>query len=226
MRSKGIPLMGAGLIFPISEDQLYIEPFELPRHWPRITGIDFGWDHPTAAACLAWDRDSDTVYMTAEYRETRQIPAVHTQAIKAWGDWIPVAWPHDGMNTEKGSGENLADSYRKCGLNMLMHKASNPPTPGQKEGEGGNSVESSIMDMVERMETGRFKVFKICTLWAQEVRMYHRDQRGKIVKQADDLISASRYGCMMLRHARTPSVLPRKTSSGRRGLTNWGTARV
>ena len=46
------PLMGAGLVFPVSEDQITVEPFEIPRYWPQITGIDFGWDHPLAAARL------------------------------------------------------------------------------------------------------------------------------------------------------------------------------
>lgn len=222
MRSKGIPLAGAGLVFPVSEDQIVIEPIQIPRHWPRITGIDFGWDHPFAAASLAWDRDSDCVYLVSEYKESHALPPIHAAAIKAWGDWIPVSWPHDGLNTEKGTGISLARQYRDNGVNMLPWRATNPPAPGQKEGEGGNSVESSLMEMLERMETGRFKVFSTCKEWLKECRMYHRDERGKIVMLNDDLISASRYAYMMLRHARTVSVLPRRSQSRATGLRNWG----
>ena len=182
MRSKGIPLMGSGLIFQIPDDNIIVEPFEIPRHWPQIVGIDFGYDHPFAAARIAWDRDSDIVYIISEYREERALPAIHAQAIKAWGDW-PVSWPHDGLNTEKSSGEPLADSYRKLGLQLLPWRATNPPSFGQREGEGGNSVEASVMEMIERMETGRLKVFKTCSLWFNEKSMYHRDKHGKIVKQ-------------------------------------------
>ena len=221
MRSKGTPLMGAGLVFDTPDADILVDPFEIPRHWPRINGIDFGWDHPFASGSLAWDRDSDCIYVTNEYRESKALPIVQAQAIKAWGDWIPVAWPHDGLNTEKGTGEQLRQAYIDAGLNLLPWKATNPPQAGQIEGEGGNSVESSILEMVDRMQTGRFKVFANCKFFMEEKRMYHRDLKGKLVKLNDDLLSAVRYGVMMIRHARTMSVVPRKQVS-RRGATNWG----
>lgn len=222
MREKGIPLQGAGLIFQVPDSQIVVKPREIPNHWARINGLDFGFDHPFAACQLAWDRDTDCVYLIAEYKESRALPAVHSQAVSKWGDWIPVAWPHDGLNTEKGTGDELTRSYRDCKLNLLPWRATNPPLPGQKEGEGGNSVESSLLEMQERMETGRFKVFDTCTEWLKEKRMYHRDVRAKIVKVGDDLIDASRYGVMMLRHARTRSVMPRRSTAGRTGMSNWG----
>ena len=68
--------------------------------------------------------------------------------------------------------------------------------------DGTNSVEAAVLDMLERMNDGRWRVFDgVCPLWMEEKRLYHRDE-GKIVKEYDDLISASRYAMMMLRHAR------------------------
>ncbi len=221
MRSKGIPLMGAGLVFETPEDEIKVNPFEIPRHWPRINGIDFGWDHPFAAGSVSWDRDSDTIYITNEYRASKEIPIVQAESVRSWGEWIPVAWPHDGLNTEKGTGIQLKQQYIDAGLNMLPWKATNPPQQGQIEGEGGNSVEASILDMVDREMTGRLKVFSTCTKYFEERRMYHRDMNGKLVKLNDDLISACRYAIMMVRHARTITVTPRKVVSYR-GSTNWG----
>ena len=66
-RTKGIPTLGSGRIFPVPEETLAIEHREFPRHWPRIGGMDFGWDHPFAAVELVWDRDTDTVYVTKTY---------------------------------------------------------------------------------------------------------------------------------------------------------------
>ena len=63
-RTKGIPTLGSGRIFPIPEEGIAIEQRDIPRHWPRIAGLDFGWTHPSAAVELAWDRDTDTVYVT------------------------------------------------------------------------------------------------------------------------------------------------------------------
>lgn len=221
MRSKGVPLMGTGLIFPFSEDDLVVKPMEIPEYWPQIVGIDFGWNHPFAAAKLAWNRDADVVYVTTEYRIKAQIPTQHADVIKKWGDW-PVAWPHDGLNTEKGTGDELRQKYEEAGLNMLREKATNPPdfALGQKEGEGGNSREKSILDMYDRMENGKFKVFQTCPLLLSEIRMYHRDENAKIVDLMDDVISAVRYGHMMLRHAATKTIKLRKVPMAA-GARNW-----
>lgn len=203
MRSKGIPLQGAGLIFSVSDEALLTDPIEIPQHWRQIIGIDFGisTQHPFSAAKLAHDLDNDVVYLTAEYKTTNELPAAHVDAIKEWGEWIPVAWPHDGMNREKGTGDELQMTYRKKGLNLLPWKATNAPGIGEVEGEGGNSVEKSVLDMLDRMLQGKFKVFKTCQAWMREKRMYHRDQKARIVRLNEDLICASRYAHMMLRHA-------------------------
>jgi Terminase RNaseH-like domain len=68
--------------------------------------------------------------------------------------------------------------------------------------DGSVSVEAGIQDMLIRMESGRFKVFKHLTDWFDEYRLYHRKD-GRVHKEGDDLMSATRYAVMMLRHART-----------------------
>jgi phage terminase large subunit-like protein len=219
MRQRGVPTYGRGLVFPFTDETVLEDPFEIPRHWPRIIGIDFGWDHPFAAAMLAWDRDSDVVHLIAEYREARTTPAIHAAAVKPWGRW-PVAWPHDGLNTEKGTGDELRQAYIDEGLDLLPQKATNPPQNGQKEGEGGNSPEAAILEMYERMDTGRWKVFKTCTKWSGESRIYHRDENGKLIKVRDDLISASRYANMMKRWART-EVVRKRPQITYAGVSNW-----
>jgi Terminase RNaseH-like domain len=52
------------------------------------------------------------------------------------------------------------------------------------------------------MESGRFKVFKEHHDWWEEFRLYHRKD-GKVVKEGDDLMCATRYALMILRHAST-----------------------
>ena len=46
--------------------------------------------------------------------------------------------------------------------------------------------------MLDRMQTGRWKVFSTCRAWLEERRLYHRKD-GVVVKERDDAISASRY---------------------------------
>lgn len=196
-RAKGIPTLGSGRVFPIAEEVLQEKAFSLPRHWPRLCGIDFGWDHPTAAVWLAWDRDTDTIHVYDAYRVKEATPLVHAAAIKAKGSWIPVAWPHDGLQHDKGSGEQLATQYKQHGLAMLKDRATFE--------DGSNGVEAGLMDMLDRMQTGRFKVAKHLHDWWEEFRLYHRKD-GKLVKEGDDLMSATRYAVMMLRKAATPPI--------------------
>ncbi|MCE7031744.1 terminase large subunit [Lysobacter sp. GX 14042] len=196
-RTQGLPMLGEGAVFPIAREKVAYDAgsMPIPDHWPRICGIDFGWDHPTAAAWLAWDRDADVIYVYDCYAQTKQTPVFHAAAIKGRGDWIPVAWPHDGLQHDKGSGEQLADQYRAQGLEMLPERATFD--------DGSNGVEAGVMEMLDRMQTGRLKIAShLEPLW-DEIRGYHRE-KGRIVKINDDIISAVRYALMMIRHAKVP----------------------
>jgi hypothetical protein len=190
-RAKGVPVLGSGRIFPIEESAITCKAIPIAEHWAQIGAIDFGWDHPTAAVKLAWDRDDDIVYVTSSHRLREATPVIHAATLKAWGDWLPWAWPHDG-NNDTAAGENLATQYRNLGLKMLPERAT--------FADGTNSVEAGLMEMLTRMETGKLKVFEHLNDWFEEFRLYHRKD-GKVVKEFDDLMSATRYGIMMLRAA-------------------------
>lgn len=194
-RAKGIPILGSGRIFPLADEEISVAPFDIPVHWVRIGGLDFGYDHPFAACELAWDRDTDSIYVTKAFRQKNSTPVLHAAALKPWGDWLPWSWPHDGLQHDKGSGEQLAKQYEAQGLKMLDERATFE--------DGGNGVEAGLMEMLDRMQTGRWKVFSHLTEWFEEFRLYHRKD-GKVVKIMDDLLSASRYGMMMLRYAEMP----------------------
>lgn len=194
-RAKGIPTLGSGRVFPVTEDDIKEKQPEIPSHWPRICGMDIGWDHPTAFVWIAWDRDSDTVHIYDCYRKSEETIPVHASALRQRGEWIPVAWPHDAMKHDGAkSGESFKALYEKEGVNMLSDPAADE--------QGSRSVEGSIADMLTRMKTGRLKVAEHLNDWFEEFRMYHRKD-GLVVKERDDLMSATRYACMMLRHATT-----------------------
>jgi phage terminase large subunit-like protein len=193
-RTKGVPILGSGRIFPVSEESITCQQRTIPKHWARLGAMDFGWDHPFAAVELAWDRDSDVVYVTKAHRLREATPVVHAGAIRGWGK-LPWAWPRDGRReTLEGAGVALSKQYEAQGLDMIH-------THAQFE-DGSVSVEAGIMDMLDRMQSGRFKVFKHLLDWFEEFRLYHRKD-GKVVKEGDDLMAATRYGVMMLRYAET-----------------------
>lgn len=207
-RTAGIPMLGSGRVFPIDEESIKVAAFPIPSHWPQIAGIDFGWDHPSAAVRLVWDRDSDIIYVTAGHRQREQTPLIFASAVKPWGDWLPWAWPHDGKQSggkfDAKDQQQLQAIYAGHGLRMLMDHATFE--------DGTNGVEAGVIDMLDRMQTGRWKVFAHLEEWFDEFRLYHRKD-GLIVKEHDDLISASRYAYMMRRFAKvkpkTERVRPR-----------------
>ena len=196
MRRYGRPSIGSGLVFPIMEEKIIIDPIAIPEHWPRICGIDFGFDHPTACAWIAWDRDEDEIYVYDAYRQAKAPPAVHAAAINSRPAFIPVAWPHDGNRRDSMGNPGLADQYRQLGCNFLPFHFANPPALGEKK--GGNSIEEGIMFILQKMEDEKIHVFATLSDWWEEFRMYHRKE-GKIVPLNDDLMSATRYAVMSLR---------------------------
>ena len=196
-RSKGVPMMGTGGVYPVPDEVIACEPFEIPPYYRRICGIDFGIDHPGAGAWIAHDPDSDVVYIYDCYRERGQTAVYHSKAINSRGDWIPVAWPHDGMIRDKAGGEALKDQFIKNGVNMLAESSR------YEDGKGGAQPREPItIDILERMRTGRIKVFSNLNEWFEEKRMLHRKD-GKIVAEKDDIESAMRYAMMSLRFALT-----------------------
>lgn len=208
-RTRGVPILGSGRIFPFPRAMLSCEPIAIPRHWARIGGIDLGWDHPTAAVELAHDRDADCVYVINAYRARQQTVAVHAGSLVPWGKSLPWAWPHDAFSHDKGSGEQIAELYKRHGLNMLHEHA-------QFADDRGNGVEAGLFEMLDRMQTNRLKVFEHLHDWFEEFELYHRKD-GVVVKERDDILSATRYALMMLRYARaTPAQLD-TLASRRRG---------
>lgn len=195
-KAMGDPSMGSGVVFPVQEEYITVPPFQIPEHWPIINGIDFGWDHPTAAVKIAWDRDNDCIYITGAHRAREQTPAMFAPVVKAWGDWIPWSWPHDGHQSggkfDAKDQQQLASIYRDHGLAML-------PTHATFE-DGTNGLEPGVMEMLQRMQSGRLKIFSNLNDWFEEFKLYHRKD-GLIVKENDDLLSATRYAIMMRRFA-------------------------
>jgi len=198
MRRYGRPSIGSGLIFPIPEEKLIIDPVELKDHWPRIAAIDFGWDHPTALVWCAIDQEEDMFYVYDCYRASKASPSVHAQNIRSRPNFVPISYPHDGNRRDSMGNPGLADQYRVLGCNFLLEHFTNPPALG--ENKGSNSIEEGLMAMIQLMEKGNFKVFSTLGDWFEEFRMYHR-KAGKVVPFKDDLMSATRYAFQSQRFA-------------------------
>ena len=179
-RSKGIPQLGSGAIYPLSEEDITIEPFELPPTWPRAYALDVGWNR-TAALWGAWDQQSDIVYLYSEYYRAQAEPVIHAEGIKARGSWIPGVIDPAARGRSQKDGSRLVDDYVGLGLNLSY---------------AVNAVEAGLLNVWQRLSTGRLKVFKGLQNFFAEFRIYRRDEKGNIVKEHDHLMDDCRYLCM------------------------------
>lgn len=176
-RTKGTPSLGAGAIYPVPEEDLIYDPFEIPAHWRRVYALDVGWNR---TACLwgAIDPDEDILCLYSEYYRGQAEPAVHAQAIKSRGEWIPGVIDPASRGRAQKDGEQLYNDYTELGLKIV---------------KANNAVEAGIYRVFSRLSTGRLRVFSTMQNWRMEYRMYRRDEKGKIVKENDHLMDCTRY---------------------------------
>lgn len=207
-RSKGIPQLGAGAIYPVPESDLVVPDFEIPAHWPKAFGLDVGWNR-TAAVWGALDRESDTLYLYSEYYRGQAEPAIHAQAIRARGEWIPGVIDPAARGRAQADGRQLLQDYIDLGLDLEV---------------AFNGVESGIYEVWQRMSSGRLKAFKSLVSWASEFRLYRRDEKGRIVKENDHIIDATRYLVMSgLERAKTKPA-PKKDQVNNYAFGGGGTS--
>lgn len=176
-RTKGIPGMGQGKIYPYPEDWFVVEPIEIPFTWLRAYGFDVGYN-VNAAIWGAVDPNTDNVYIYDEYYGEKTVPAINASAIKKRGDFIPGVIDPASLQTGQETGNRLFDIYSEEGLQLS--KAS-------------NSVEAGVALVSQYFASGRLKIFSTCHRLLKELRLYHRDEKGSIVKKLDHGVDALRY---------------------------------
>lgn len=176
-RTKGVPSLGSGAIYPYLEEDITCSPFKIPEWWAKAYGLDVGWNR-TAAVWGTRDPDSGVVYVYSEHYEGQQAPVLHAQAIKARGEYITGAIDPAAGGVSQVDGKALVHLYEDAGL--ILEPAD-------------NSVSAGILKVGQMFETGQLKIFTTCANLLKEYRTYRRDENGRIVKKNDHAMDALRY---------------------------------
>jgi hypothetical protein len=176
-RSKGIPQLGSGAIYPVPESDMMVDDFPIPSHWPRMFGMDVGWNR-TGVLWTAWDRETDILYHYSEHYRGQAEPSIHAESVRSRGTWIPGVIDPAARGRAQGDGSQLMQKYTELGLDLEM---------------ANNAVESGIYEVWQRKSTGRLKAFKSLSNYWFESRLYRRDEKGRIVKENDHLMDPERY---------------------------------
>ena len=177
---NGIPCIGEGTVYQIPESIFVVPPREIPDHWARFAGMDIGWVDHTAIVFFAYDRDNATLYVYKEYKVNNQTPQNHAASLIPMGlDWIPTVCDPSCNQRGQTDGITAFTKYHESGLKIIKAK---------------HAKESAIQEIMNRINSGKFKIFNTCRKLLDEWRSYSRDKEGKPMKGNDHLMNALEYG--------------------------------
>lgn len=187
-RTRGIPFLGSGAVFPVEPSVIEIKAFRIPDHWPRAFGMDVGWNR-TAALWGALDQESDILYLYDEHYVAEENPSTHANAIMGYGvqgsnraKWIPGVIDPAARGRNPQDGSRLIEDYKALGLNL--------------EAAQIKATDSAIHEVWLRLSTGRLKVFSHLQYFFKEYLLYRRDKNGKIIEnraRPDHLIDSLKF---------------------------------
>lgn len=192
------------LIYPVPDGQIVVKEFKIPDHWPRAYGLDIRWNN-VAVIWGALDPQSSVWYLVSEY-ETEADAAIHAAAIRSRGDWIVGLIDPTANGRNQADGYRLIQTYRNLGLRL--------------EGTA-NPIESGILSVWQRMESGRLRVFASLPRYLEQRRLYRRDEKGQIVPEHDSLQDATRCLVNGLSRMKTQAKLAPQLPSSYHGSMGW-----
>lgn len=176
-RTKGLPSLGSGAVYPVAEDNILVDDFEIPIYWPRAFGMDVGWNW-NACAWGAVNPDTNVLYIYSVLKMSHVEPETFCSAVKGRGSWIHGVIDPASQGSNQFDGRKLIEKYRELGLTLIP---------------ADNAVEAGVFEGYQMMVGGRLKVFRSCTEFIKEFRLYQRDEKGRIKKENDHIMDASRY---------------------------------
>ena len=164
-------------MYSVDESKYVMRPIRLEAHWRRGFGFDYGI-HNTAFVYFAIDDDTDTVYVYKDYKDGEKPIVVHAAAMLAQGKWIKGVGDASAKDSD---GAQIVAKYRQAGVEMAL------------AAKGAGSVMAGIEEVLNRLETGRLKVFSTCNHLLTEIRNYAFDEKGAVKKENDHVLDALRY---------------------------------
>lgn len=166
-----------GLVYPQYNDHI-VEPFEIPTHWHRWIGADFGLQNPTAFAFLATDPETGITYVYDEYKQAQKPVSFHSEQVMKRIKGIPYNVLKDMIGDAEAqkktaqSEVSLFENYAEYGVYW---------SPSTKK------LQDSIMKKYSYFEHGRLKIFSSCVETIDEISQYKYPERklDKEVKNED-----------------------------------------
>jgi phage terminase large subunit len=145
-----------GLIYPeFNRLDHVVEPFEIPSHWPKWSGLDYGWSDPCSILGITFDPEEKKFFVYTQFYKNRQlaekIGAYINEKKFSYTIWDPAAVAV--MNEVRSV----------CKLRME---------------QADNSVDIGIQRITKLLKENRIKVFDACEDLIREIEGYCYDKKG------------------------------------------------
>jgi len=185
-RTQGIPSKGGGKVYPVDEEFIVCNPFEISDDYLIVGGMDFGWTNNTAVILLATHVETRESFLFAEYYANQRTPEEHIAKLiedpifSKYITWCPILFDPAGNSKSLLNGKSVASLYSQ--LNLIP---------------GNNSVSVGIEKVRQAFFNGSLKIFKTCPNVIGELRNYHYIQgTGDPKKSNDHSLDALRYSML------------------------------
>lgn len=170
----------SGSIYRNFGAQHVVEPFEIPVGWRRISGIDFGWDHPTTAVFIAKDL-TGRYWVYDEYCQSKTSIEEHVEAIK-------LKWGTSRDHGDIWADHAAAQDRHEFAIRGLSTRAAH------KDVLGGIA---KIQQLLRPGPDGKpgLLISNRCENLLREMRLYqwHPSISNKVLKKDDDMCDSLRY---------------------------------
>lgn len=179
-RYEGEFITMEGLVYPdFDYDTHVIRPFDIPAHWTRIGGMDFGHSQPTVVLCIAEDPQDHIYYVYKEFYRKEAL-------LKDTANFLA----NEGLRMV------LADPQGAQAIAELNRFYGRPEVRAAE-----NRVEIGIERIGTLLKEGRLKFFTTVENTLNEVEEYHypaasdekKDKPDKPVKKDDHAMDALKY---------------------------------
>jgi hypothetical protein len=169
-------------VYHVQAPSITCRPFNIPKPWKRCFGLSVGWD----GSAVIWgvlDPEGDILYAIGEHWQQGNNAQAQALVIKNKGAWIPGAMGTDDLRASEEEEHRIRRIYLDLGLDL--HAAS-------------PSAEAGILDVTNRLATGRLVVFNTLSSLLDEYEEFRRTDKGQLRKDA--------YHLNALRHLVTTGV--------------------
>lgn len=157
-------LIGA-TVFDVSEEYIAMEAVKVKAIWPRVGAIWISREKFTAV-WLATDLVSDTVYIYDALVVPRQDMAIHANALRKKGPWVPMLFDPEAAGRKKEEGIRLAQALDELGIPIFAVKFD----------------EGAAMEVLgSRLNISSLWVFDHLLPWFAAYRRLTRNEKGEIV---------------------------------------------